>query len=212
MTAEENHTKGRVTRLVLIRHGETDWNVEGRYQGQADPPLNERGVAQARHLAEALRKVGLDVLYSSPLKRAWQTATIVAEALHVPLYPEPRLMEIHQGEWQGRLRSEIAARYPDVFQKWLTDPWHVTPPGGESLRQVQARVYAAVDEILARHPGQTVGLVTHRIPIALLKVRYQGLDPNAVRTLDLPNTYWEVIEIPVSEPVASEGDHRDERT
>lgn len=181
------------TRLVLIRHGETDWNVEGRYQGQADPPLNARGLAQARLLAEELRKAGLDVLYSSPLQRAVQTAQTLADALGLPLYLEPRLVEIHQGDWQGRQRSEIAARYPELFRRWQTKPWAVTPPGGESLAQVQARVYAAVDEILSRHAGQTVGLVTHRIPIALLKVRYQGLDPDAVRTLELPNTYWEEI-------------------
>ncbi len=185
-----------MTRLVLIRHGETDWNVEGRYQGQADPPLNAKGLAQARQVAEALKTVGIQVIYSSPLQRAWQTAEIIARVLEVPLFPEPRLMEIHQGEWQGRLRSEIAVQYPELFRQWLVDPWHVTPPGGESLHQVQARVHAAVDDILVRHPGETVGLVTHRIPIALIKVRYQGLDPNAVRTLNLPNTYWEVIDVP----------------
>lgn len=183
------------TTLVLIRHGETDWNVEGRYQGQADPPLNARGIAQAHQLAAALRDVGLDVLYASPLRRALQTAEVVAETLHIPLHVEPRLMEIHQGDWQGRLRAEIAARYPELFQRWQTEPWEVTPPGGEHLRQVQERVYAAVDEILARHPGQRIGLVTHRIPIALIKVRYQGLAPDAVRTLELPNTYWEEIEV-----------------
>ena len=182
-----------MTRLVLIRHGETDWNVEGRYQGQANPPLNARGRAQARRLAEELRGVGLDVLYSSPLRRALQTAQVIAETLGLPLHIEPRLMEINQGDWEGCLRSEIAARYPDLFRRWETEPWEVTPPGGESLAQVQARVYAALDEILARHPRQCVGLVTHRIPIALTKTRYQGLDPDVVRTLELPNTYWEEI-------------------
>ena len=188
-------TTGLSTRLVLIRHGETDWNVEGRYQGQADPPLNARGLEQARKLARALQDVGIDVIYSSPLRRAWQTASVIARALGVPLYAEPRLMEIHQGDWEGRLRAEIASRYPDLFRRWLTEPWEVTPPGGEHLRDVQRRVYAAVDDILARHRGQTIALVTHRIPIALLKVRYQGLDKDAVRTLELPNTYWEVIEV-----------------
>jgi probable phosphoglycerate mutase len=183
------------TTLVLIRHGETDWNVEGRYQGQADPPLNARGLAQAHELAAKLRDVGLDVLYTSPLRRALQTARVVADALGLRLHVEPRLMEIHQGDWQGRLRDEIAARYPELFRRWLTEPWSVTPPGGESLSQVQARVYAALDDILARHPGQRIGLVTHRIPIALIKVRYQGLDRDAIRTLELPNTYWEEIEV-----------------
>jgi broad specificity phosphatase PhoE len=181
------------TRLILIRHGETDWNVEGRYQGQADPPLNQRGLAQARQLAQKLRGVGLDVLYSSPLRRALQTARILAEALDVPLHTEPRLMEIHQGEWQTLLYTEIAAHYPELFDRWQTEPWTVTLPGGENIAQVQERVYAAVDEILSRHEGQCIGMVTHRVPITLLKVRYQGLDPDVVRTLQLPNTYWEEI-------------------
>jgi broad specificity phosphatase PhoE len=184
-----------VTRLVLIRHGETDWNVEGRYQGQADPPLNAQGIAQAHHLAGELYGVGLDVLYASPLLRARQTARVLAEALGLPLHFEPRLMEIHLGDWQDRLPADIAARYPDLFRRWQSGPWAVTPPGGESLAQVQERVYAAADEILARRQGRCVGLVIHHIPIILLKVRYQGLDPDAVRTLQLPNTYWEEIDL-----------------
>lgn len=183
------------THLILIRHGETDWNVEGRYQGQADPPLNERGLTQARQLLPELRGVGLDVLYSSPLRRALQTAQILAQALDIPLHTEPRLMEIHQGEWQTLLYTEIAVRYPEIFHRWQTEPWTVTIPGGENIAQVQERVYAAVDEILARHEGQCVGMVAHRLPITLLKIRYQGLDPDIVRTLELPNTYWEEIEI-----------------
>lgn len=182
-----------MTRLILIRHGETDWNVEGRYQGQADPPLNAQGLDQAHLLAEALADVELQVLYSSTLGRARQTAQVLTETLGLTLHLEPRLMEIHQGDWQGRLRADIGARYPDLFRRWETEPWDVTPPGGEHLRQVQARVYAAVDDIVARHQGGRIGLVTHRIPIALIKVRYQGLDLDAVRTLHLPNTYWEEI-------------------
>lgn len=185
-----------ITALILIRHGETDWNVKGRYQGQADPPLNARGLAQAHQLARELRGLGLDVLYTSPLRRALETAQVLAQSLGLPLHLEPRLMEIHQGDWQCRLRSDIAARYPDLFERWQAEPWAVTPPGGESLAQVQARVYAALDDILARHQGKRVGLVTHRIPIALIKVRYQGLDPDTVRTLQLPNIYWEEISLP----------------
>jgi broad specificity phosphatase PhoE len=182
-----------VTALVLIRHGETDWNVEARYQGQANPPLNEQGIAQAHQLADSLVDVGIDVIYSSPLQRALQTAQLLARHLEIPLREEPRLMEINQGEWQGLLRSEIEERYPEHFRWWLTVPWSVTPPGGESLEQVQARVDAALDDIVRRHPEECVGLVAHRIPIALIKMRYQGQDPDIVRTLDLPNAYWEEI-------------------
>lgn len=184
-----------MTHLILVRHGETDWNVTGRYQGQDDPPLNAKGLAQAHELAEALKDISLDVLVTSPLRRAYQTAEILAEALGLPLQSEPRLMEIHQGDWQGRLRADIAARYPDLFRRWEIEPWEVTPPGGEHLSQVQARVYAALDDLRVQYQGKWVGLVAHRIPIALIKVRYQGLDRDAVRTLELPNTYWEDIQL-----------------
>ncbi len=183
------------TRLVLIRHGETDWNVEGRYQGQADPPLNERGRIQAHRLIDELRPLGIQVLYSSPLRRAWETAVILAQGLKVPLYLEPRLKEIHQGEWQGMLVEDIRRRYPDLFQRWEQTPWDVRVPGGETLEEVQQRVYEAIDEIVKRHQGQTIGIVTHRLPMALLKVRYQGLDPQQVRQIPIGNTAWEVISL-----------------
>ncbi len=184
------------TRLILVRHGETDWNAEGRYQGQADPPLNRRGREQAQALAAALQQKGVDVIYSSPLKRAWQTAEVVARAVRAPLFPEPRLMEIHQGEWEGKRVGEIAREYPQTFHQWEEDPWATQIPGGETLAEVQQRVYAAADDILARHPGKTVVLVTHRTPIAMLKIRYQGLDPTQVRKIELPNTFWEEILVP----------------
>jgi broad specificity phosphatase PhoE len=182
-----------VTQLVLIRHGETDWNVEGRYQGQADPPLNARGLAQGEWLAEELEQARLEVLYTSPLLRARQTAEIICEHIGIPLQVEPRLMEIHQGDWQTRLRGEIEDLYPELFHRWETEPWQITPPKGEHLSQVQQRVDVAVDEILARHPSQTVGIVAHRIPIALIKVRFQGMNRDIVRTLELPNGYWEEV-------------------
>jgi len=186
-------------RLILIRHGETDWNVEGRYQGQEDPPLNQAGMAQSHQLAEELKDLGLDLLYSSPLQRAYQTAAIISQKLDIPLFIDPRLMEIHQGDWQNRLRSEIENLYPDLFQKWQDEPWEAAPPKGETLTQVQDRVYNALDEIISRHQDATSGIVCHRIPIALIKMRYQGVDQNIVRKLKLPNIYYEEIQIPGSQ-------------
>jgi broad specificity phosphatase PhoE len=184
-----------LTRLVLIRHGETDWNVEGRYQGQADPPLNARGLEQAGSLAEKLLPLKLEILYTSPLQRAAQTAQLIARRLGIPVYIEPRLVEIHQGDWQTRLRAEIQSLYPDLFRQWETEPWGVSPPNGETLYEVQARVEAAVHDMIVRHPGASMGLVAHRIPIALIKLRYQDLEPDIVRTLSLPNTYFEAIQL-----------------
>lgn len=185
-----------MTVLVLIRHGETDWNVEGRYQGQADPPLNEKGRQQARAVAHKLENLGLELLYTSPLRRARQTAQIIGNALGLPIYVEPRLMEINQGEWETLLVTEIQARFPDLFQRWESDPWSVHIPGGETLAQVQERVYAAIDDILAKHRGSHIGIVAHRLPLALLKIRYQKLDPEKVRKLALPNGYFEELYVP----------------
>jgi broad specificity phosphatase PhoE len=184
-----------MTSLVLIRHGETDWNVEGRYQGQADPPLNARGVEQSKELAEHLEEFGLQILYTSPLKRCAQTARIVADRLGIQVKAEPRLMEIHQGDWQTRLRAEINELYPELFRRWESEPWEVSPPNGESLYQVQERVINSVEDIKHKHLQARVGLVTHRIPIALIKVHYQGVDREIVRTMHLPNIYIEQIEI-----------------
>jgi len=186
------------TRLILVRHGETDWNAEGRYQGQADPPLNARGREQARRVAQKLRDKGVDVIYSSPLKRALETAKAIADETGAPLFIEPRLMEINQGVWEGKHVSDIQREYPEIFRQWEEDPWHTHIPGGETLQQVQERVYAAIDDIIERHQGQTVVLVTHRTPIAMAKIRYQNLAPQLVRKIELPNTYWEEIVIPHS--------------
>ncbi len=184
-----------MTRLILIRHGETEWNVEGRYQGQADPPLNPNGRRQALTLAHKLNGIGLEMLVSSPLKRAVQTAQILARKFQLPIFYDTRLMEIHQGDWQTRLRSEIEKHYPELFHRWETEPWQVTPPNGENLFQVQQRVNEFLDEFLARFPGTCIGIVTHRIPIALVKMRYQDLDADIVRSLHLPNTYFEEIHV-----------------
>lgn len=182
------------TRLILIRHGETDWNVEKRYQGQEDPPLNGRGRDQALFLAEALSAIPLDVLYSSPLARARETAQIITEQLGIPLHFEARLKEIHLGEWGGKLSAEVAAQDPDRHLRWEADAWSVTPPGGESLFQVRERVHAAADEIVRRHEGRTIGLVAHRIPLGLLRIRYGNLDPSLLRKMYLPNAGWEEVE------------------
>jgi phosphoserine phosphatase len=183
-----------MTQLVLIRHGETDWNITGRYQGQANPSLNRTGIQQARKLATFLEKTGLTRIISSPLQRAAQTAEILVDTLNIPLEFDSRLMEIHQGEWQTRLRSEIQAQYSELFQQWETQPWSVTPPGGESLQAVKNRVTDAANDIIQLFPTDRVGIVTHRIPIAILKIEFQSLNPDIVRSIHLPNIYFELIE------------------
>ncbi len=164
-----------MTELVLIRHGQTNWNVEGRYQGQADVPLNSQGLQQARKLAAALAKEKIDAIYSSDLIRARQTAEAIQQATGAPLFLEPRLREINQGQWEGMLFSEIKARDPERHARRKADPLNIAPPGGETVSQVRQRVLAAVRDILQRHPDQRVALVSHGLALAILIVQARRL-------------------------------------
>jgi broad specificity phosphatase PhoE len=139
-----------MTTLLLARHGETDWNREGRWQGWADPPLNETGRAQARELAEQLRHTPFDAVYSSDLRRAHETACIVAAPHGVPVVADARLREIDIGSWSGLTRGDIDARYPDGVR-----------PDGETREQHEARVLAAVEDVARANPGRRILVVTH---------------------------------------------------
>jgi probable phosphoglycerate mutase len=184
-----------VTTLYVVRHGETPWNVEGRYQGQLDPPLNENGRQQAEATAHKLAALGFEAIYSSDLARARQTAEALAEKAGLPVQLDPRLREIDQGKWQGVLIGDIRAGWPGEIEGWESRPWECPPPGGESLQQMQARMFAAVDEIIARHPEGKVAIFSHKLPIALLKIRWQGHPAEEIWSLLPANGAWEVFEI-----------------
>jgi broad specificity phosphatase PhoE len=139
-----------VATILLARHGETDWNREGRWQGWADPPLNETGREQARALAEELRATPFDAVYASDLKRARETAEIVAAPHRVPVVVDPELREIDIGSWSGLTRAEIDARFPGGER-----------PDGETRDQHFARVRAAVVRIARANAGRRVLIVTH---------------------------------------------------
>ncbi|MDQ7030880.1 MAG: histidine phosphatase family protein [Ardenticatenia bacterium] len=184
-----------MTTIYAVRHGETPWNVEGRYQGQLDPPLNERGRAQAEATARALAPLHIDAIYSSDLKRAAQTAEALARLIHLPVRLDPRLREINQGEWQGVLVQEIERRWPVEFAGWRRAPWHHRPPGGERLQDVQERVLAALHDIVAQHPEGTVAVFTHKLPIALLTIALKGAPPDRLWELLPANGAWEIFHV-----------------
>jgi broad specificity phosphatase PhoE len=157
-----------MTSLHLVRHGETDWNVQGRWQGQADVALNEHGRAQARQSAEKLAGLPLAAIYSSDLVRAAETARTIAQVNPAPLILEPRLREIHQGEWQGQLVQEIKAHHLDAYRQDSQDPLQMAAPGGETTRQVRERAVAAVRDLVDRYPSGNVVVVSHGFTLAVL--------------------------------------------
>jgi broad specificity phosphatase PhoE len=155
-----------MTRLCLIRHGQTDWNLEGRYQGQSDVPLNENGRSQALDLAQLLRDQVFAAIYSSDLLRARETADIIAASLQLPVMIDPRLREINQGEWEGQLVEVIQERYARLWQQRTVDPATVRPPGGETVGEVAQRVYAALNDIAHTDPAGPVLIVSHGLALA----------------------------------------------
>lgn len=135
--------------LLLARHGETADNAERRFQGARNPPLNERGRAQAAALAETLRGEEIAALWTSPLRRAAETAEIVGRSLGLEPRPDERLREIDVGAWAGRTYAEVLAEVPDALERWLGGDLSFRFPGGESLAEQTERVVAALEEIRA---------------------------------------------------------------
>lgn len=153
-------------RLIFIRAGETDWNLDGRWQGWVPIPLNQYGWDQAHRLAGFIRNIGVTKIYTSDNQRALQTAQVLAEKLGFDAIPDERLKERHIGNWQGLILPEVRAWYPDEYQKMLTDlDGYQISGGGESINDVKNRVYPFLDEIIkkadAESDDQTVGLVSH---------------------------------------------------
>lgn len=182
-------------RLVLIRHGETDWNRQVRWQGQTDVTLNPTGRAQAGALALSMRGQDLDAIYSSNLQRAAQTAEAVAEATGARLILDPRLREIDLGEWQGMLSEEIRSRDGTRVDLFFRDPQARAGVRGESVAEVLRRVTSAVDEILSRHRTGRVAVVSHGLALAALKTRILGLPLEAAWYQEPANSAAEEYEL-----------------
>lgn len=164
-----------MTTLILIRHGETDWNTEGRYTGQSDIPLNTRGLQQAETLAKKLNVDAIDVIYSSDLQRASETAKRLRDKVDIPLFLDARLREIHQGEWEGLHFDEIYTRYRQAWEQRKNAPLEVAPPGGETVGEVRQRVLEVIREIIDQHPEETIAIVSHGLCLAIIQVEANGL-------------------------------------
>jgi broad specificity phosphatase PhoE len=159
---------GTPTRLLLLRHGQTELSVERRYSGHGDPELTPLGHAQAAGAAARLARVpDVAAVLTSPLQRARQTAALVAEATGAPLHVRERLIETDFGAWEGLTFAEARARDPQLHADWLGSE-EVAPPGGESFATVGRRIEAERAELVKEYPGITLVLVTHVTPIKML--------------------------------------------
>ena len=164
-----------MTEIILVRHGETEWNVVEIFRGRIDIELNETGLRQTELLAEYLRHLKIEAIYSSPLKRALVTAQTIANYHQISVDIASGLIDLDFGKWQGLPHQEVKDRYKELYTGWGSHPDRVIMPGGESLDDVRNRSVHVVDEVIARYEG-TVILVSHRVVNKVLICALLGLD------------------------------------
>jgi phosphoserine phosphatase len=181
--------------VVFVRHGETDWNRVNRVQGSQGPPINDAGREQAKGLARLLWEVPLQAVYSSTLPRALETAHYVAGPHSLGVVTDPRLNEIHHGDWEGLAEAELPDL--DLYRRWRLDPTSCTLPGAESLESVRDRAVQAMKDILGRHRegDGLVAVVSHQIVLAVLKCYVQDIPWNQIRRLALTVASYEVLTV-----------------
>lgn len=164
-----------MTTIMLIRHGNTDWNVEEIFRGRADVELNETGIKQADLLAKYLECMPMEAVYSSPLKRAFKTAEIVAAPHHMDTMPCQELIDFDYGEWQGLSHDTVKKRYRTLYAEWLNNPHLAKFSKGESLDDVSRRASSLMNQVIVKHQGSVV-LVSHRVIHKVMICALLGLD------------------------------------
>lgn len=169
------------TTILLARHGETDWNAVGRWQGHTDRSLTERGRRQAAELADRLANVEIDAVYSSDLLRAVETAEPVAKRLGLPLQTLPELREVDVGTWAGLTRDEVAERFPEGFRRW--SEWQTGWEDGETYDEMGERVVGAILRLAGEQEGGRILVVSHGGAIRALHAAAAGIDIAAYRQL-----------------------------
>jgi alpha-ribazole phosphatase len=185
-------------KIVLVRHGESVWNTERRIQGNRDVDLSLRGRRQTDLLVSHLRvhmPKAVAAIYTSPLRRASQTAERIAAAWRLPLFADPDLREMSLGAWEGMTVSEIQSAYPNRYERWLEDPLAFPAVGGEDLRAFEERVTGALERMRQAHPGADLIVVSHGGVIKALLCHAMGLDIRHLFRIKQDNTAVSLIQL-----------------
>ena len=165
-----------MARIILVRHGETDWNKQEIFRGRMDINLNQNGIKQAQAIGEELKEQKLNAVYSSPLSRAQATARIIADYHELNVNVDPGFIDMNYGKWQGISHEDVKAQYPEMYALWQEQPHLVKFPDGESLDDVRHRAMNALEQIISRHKNDTVVIVAHRVVNKVMLCAVLGLD------------------------------------
>jgi phosphoserine phosphatase len=176
------------TRFILVRHGQTEWNRGAeRFRGRADLALNETGLEQANQIAARLAKEKIVAVYASPLKRTLQTAQPIAAAHQLQVIEHSGLLDLDFGALEGMTVDEARLAFPDVIEKWLAAPGHAKFPKGGSLKAVRGRIASLFDDLVLRHAGETVVLVSHKVVCGAMLCYVLGLPGDALWRIQQDN-------------------------
>lgn len=184
-----------LTRLCMVRHGETAWNAEGRVQGQLDIPLSEVGLAQARSVAEALERERFDALYSSDLVRVRQTAAPSAAKLHLPVTVDPRLRERHYGSFQGHTYADAKVKFPEDYARFRAKEPDFAFGGGESLLAFHQRCLCFLEELVRQDKARSILIFTHGGVLEMAYRHATGRGLSTPRDFEIPNAGLNWLEI-----------------
>lgn len=183
-----------MTRIILVRHGQTVWNLEMKYQGHTDIALTDKGLEQASLVAKRLAAEKVAAVYASDLSRAYMTAEKIAASFTLPVIAMPELREISFGEWEGLTYTNINQGWPEVMANLFANPDSVQIPGGETFRELKARAANAIKKIVLNHPGETVVVVSHGGTIRTLICDALDINLNYVWNIKQDNTAVNIIE------------------
>lgn len=184
-----------MTTLYLVRHGETAWNVGGRFQGQQNTPLSKVGRAQADAVARALADRHFAALYTSDLARSVETAAIIAAPHGMTPIPDARLREAHFGEWEGLSITEVTERWPEVVAAWRADSLRTRPPGGETLEGVQRRVVEFTEAVIRQYSAGGLCIVGHGGSLRAIVTHALGDNMTIFRRLRLDNCSISIVNV-----------------
>jgi probable phosphoglycerate mutase len=181
--------------MIIVRHGESEWNRIHRYQGQMDAPLSDLGLRQAEALGERLRNERFDAIFTSPLQRAALTARAIAR-FHpeVPYREEDGLLEIDHGAWQGKFAHEIAEEFADGLREWREHPTRAQMPGGESFSNILKRTLDFREQVCKEYHEQTILVSTHDVVVKILVADALGMNMDRINRIWVTNASISVIE------------------
>ncbi len=186
-----------MTRIILVRHGQTDWNRVEHYRGRVDVPLNETGFAQAEATGWRIKQEWQSdaaAIYSSPLARTMQTAVVIGGHINLPVHSFYGLIDLNMGQWEGLTPIQVCEKWPEMHAAWYSTPQAVSFPGGETLARVRTRTMSGLYELIERHDGRNIILVSHTDVIRVILLSVLGLGNERLWSIRQDNCAINVIE------------------